>query len=318
MKTNLCLIVGDPLLRSQKAKTIAADFEKKAGGSFAHQSFRLEETSLDAILSNARTLPFLTEGQVFYIQSAERLKAADLELLEAYLANPNASTALIFEAESLEGKTELQKFMKVKGQVMVLAKEEARSAAQGYLQQKLVRFKKTMPFAAKARLLEMCGEAVVFLDTMLDRLIQYAGDQTEITEEMVAEFEEKWTSVTVFQLTNALLASDREKAVRIFHELMEDYEVDLVSLIGILHWQLRSLWLGAVLLEAGTSESAIFSQLKMPPFRQRGFMAGVRALGLEKIEKAVESLYQLDRKTKVGQMDGVIGIESWLMEYAGK
>lgn len=315
MKTNLFLIAGDPFLRSQKFKSLAADLEKKSGGPLVHQSFHLEETFLESILSHARTLPFLAAGQIFRIKRAERLKDADLELLERYLVNPFSGTSLVFETEDLEGNDGLEKLIKARGQVILLAKEEARSAAQAFLQQKLAQFKKTMPVSAKARLLEMCGEAVAFLDTMLDRLIQYAGDRTEIGDNMVAEFEEKWTEVTVFQLTNALLARDREKAVRIFHELMSGGEADLVSLIGILHWQLRSLWHGAALLEAGVPEPEMLSRAKVPPYRRRSYTAAVRGLGVEKIEQAIEALYQLDKKTKIGQAEGVPGLESWLLEY---
>jgi DNA polymerase-3 subunit delta len=315
VKTNLTLIAGDAFLRSQKAKAIVADFVKKTAGAVENQSFRLEETPLENILSNARTLPFLAQGQTFFIQGSERLKTADLELLDRYLSNANEGTLLIFESDSLEGKEELQKFMRAKGQVVVLAKEESRSAAQSFLQQKLARFQKTMPQPARMRLLEMCGEAAVFLDSMIDRLIQYAGDKPEITEDMVAEFEEKWTEVSVFQLTNALLARDREKAVRTFRELMEDYEADIVSMVGILHWQLRSLWQGAALLEEGVRESEMLSRVKVPAFRQRSFMTAVRGLGVEKLERAIEALYQLDKKSKVGQAEGVPGLESWLLQY---
>lgn len=318
MKTNPFLIIGDAFLRTQKAKALASDFEKKVGGQPAQQTFNLDETPLETILANARTLPFLVPGQVFYIRGAERLKTADLELLESYFRKPAEGTVLIFEAEALEGKDDLLKFMKAKGQVITLSREAARSAAQAYLEQKLSRFKKTMPVAAKMRLLEMCGEAVIFLDSMLDRLIQYAGDREGIGEDMVAEFEEKWTEVTVFQLTNALLARDPEKSVRTLRELTRDYEADLVSLIGILHWQLRLLWQGAALAETGVPEPEMLARLKVPGYRQRSFTAAVRVFGVEKLEKAIEALYQLDKRSKTGQAEGIPGLESWLLQITAR
>lgn len=315
MKTNLYLIAGDPFLRSQKANAIAADLEKKAGGPLSHQSFRLSETSLETVLLNARMLPFLAQGQVFHVRDADRMKAEDLGTLEKYLAGPSDATCLIFEVDSLEGKTGLRDLIKSNGQVVLLDKTEGRSAAQTFLQQKLSRAGKTMPPPARSRLLEMCGEAVVFLDTMLDRLVQYAGEKSEISEDMVAEFEEKWTEVSVFQLTDALLARDRGRAVRVFKELVEGHGADPVSLIGILHWQLRMLWHGASLLEEGVPESAMLARVKVPPYRQRSFMAAVRVLGTEKLERAIEALYQLDRKSKTGLAEGLSGLESWLVEY---
>ncbi len=315
MKSCFFLIVGDPFLRSQKVKSIVSDLEKKTEGSFDHQTYHLGETSLDAILSNARTLPFLASGQIFYIQVTEKLTQGEMELLERYTLKPDEKTFLIFEINSADGHSEFINLAKSKGQVVRLAKEETRSLAQNYLQQKLARFKKTITPEARQRILEMCGDAVVFLDTMIDRILQYSGETHLIDETMVCLFEENWREVNVFQLTNAILARDRVKARQMFHELLENSESDPQSLIGIIHWQLRQLWQGAVLRETGTSEMEILEKVKVPLFRKGPFMMAVNRYGVTKLEVALEALYQLDRKTKTGQSHPVSGIESWLMEF---
>ncbi|OQA56091.1 MAG: DNA polymerase III subunit delta [Candidatus Omnitrophica bacterium ADurb.Bin277] len=315
VKTKLFLIGGDPFLRAQQAEKIISEFEKQTGGSLSSQVFRPDEISLESILAAARTLPFLAKGQVIRIQSSEKLKSGDLELLENYCSRPAQSTLLIFEADSLEGKTELQRLIAAKGRVITPAKEEARSAAQAYLHHKLAKFKKTMTPPARQRIFEMCGEAVVFLDSMLDRLIQYAGDRSEIDEEMVAEFTENWADVSIFQLTDAILVNDRAKAVKVLRALLESSDSDPKSLIGIIHWQMRQLWQGAALSEAGVSEQEIFSRMKVPAFRKQSFFSSIKRYGSGRLERAIEALYQLDKKAKAHQVEAAPGIESWLLEF---
>jgi len=312
LNVNHYLIVGDPFLRAQKGKALAVEIEKKNGSPVTHQTFHLEETSLEEILTAARTLPFFSSGQILYVHHTDSLKEADFPVLEAYLGNPLPQTTLILEADELKAGSELLKLMKAKGQVILLAKEDTRSAGVTFLQQKLAQRKKTMTSGARARVLAMCGDAMMFLDTILERLVQFAGDKNEIDETMVSQFEENWTEMDVFKLTNAFVDRDPARVVKIFRDLMEFYEADLISIVGILHWQLRQLWQAALLLEQGTSEREICSKLRMPPFR----LNALKKFPLKRLEASLEALYQIDKKAKTGQLEGISGVEAWLLQYA--
>lgn len=311
VKADLFLIAGDPFLRSQKAKDLVAGIEKKSGEALTQQTFDLDEIPLETALSAARTMPFFSAGQVLFLQNAASLKEADLAALTAYLERPAPKTALILEADELKGASELQQLMKTHGQVFVLAKDEARGAGAAFIQQKLSQYGKKMTSGARARVLAMCGEAVMFLDTMIERLAQFAGEAQEIDEDMVNRFEENWTEMDVFKLTNALVDRDPARALKVFRDLMGFYEADLISLVGILHWQLRQLWQAAMLLRSGAGEREICSKLRMSPNR----LGALRRFPVERLEAAVEALYQIDRKSKTGLIEGVSGVEAWLLEY---
>lgn len=312
MKTSFFLLVGDPFLRSQKAKTLLAAVEQGASGPFERQKFDLGETPLDAVLTSARTMPFLSPGQVLEVRGAESLKEKERLMLAAYLGKPSPQTFLIFEADELKDKGEFLKLAKEKGQVFLLSKGESRSTGLAFLDQKLALHKKTMTPGAKAQLFAMCGDAVVFLDTMLERLSQFAGTREVIDETMVSAFEENWTAMDVFKLTNAFLDRDPVRVLKIFRDLMDLYEADLISIIGILHWQLRQLWQAAVLLEDGAPEREVCSKCRMPPQK----MKALRQFPIRKLEAALEALYQIDKKSKTGQMEGMAGVEAWLLQYS--
>lgn len=312
VKTNLTLLVGDAFLRRQKAKFLIAAIEKDSEKPFEHQKFDLQETPLETVLAAARTMPFLSPGQVLEVRGAESLKEKDRQILTAYLDKPAAQTFLILEADELKDKGELLKLVKDKGQAFLLSKDESRSTGAAFLQQKLSTHHKTMTPGAKARLLAMCGDAVVFLDTMLERLVQFAGSRAEIDEAMVDTFEENWTAMDVFKLTNAFLDRDPARILKIFRDLMDLYEADLISIVGILHWQLRQLWQAAVLLEDGVSDREVCSKCRMPPQK----MNVLKKFPVRKLEEALESLYQIDKKSKTGQMEGIAGVEAWLLQYS--
>lgn len=309
MTKNVILISGDTFLRAEKAKTLIAEFEKRSGGPLARQTFDLHETPLETVLTAARTLPFFSSGQVIHAQRAEILKEADLKLLAAYLENPFLKTTLILESEELKGAAVLSELIQSKGQWFAVGKDEARGAASAFLQQKLAPYQKTMTPGARSRILAMCGDAVIFLESMIERLVQFAGERREIDEDMVDHFEENWAEADVFKLTGALVDRDPARALKVFRDLTDLYQTDLVAIVGILHWQLRQFWQAARLLAAGVSDREVCSKLRMPSFR----LNAVRRFPVERLESAVEALYQFSRKSKTGQVDGIPGLEAWLM-----
>jgi DNA polymerase III delta subunit len=66
-----------------------------------------------------------------------------------------------------------------------------------------------------------------------------------------------------------------------------------------------------MLLTSGVSEREISSKLRMAPSR----LSALRRFPVARLESAIEALYQIDRKSKTGQVEGVSGLEAWLLEY---
>lgn len=309
---HLFLIIGDPFLREQKTGTLIAEFQKNSKEAFSTQRFRLDEISLETVLVAARTLPFFSSGQVLRVQEADLLKENDISVLGAYLENPAPQTILIFEADELKAGSDLQRLVNAKGQVITFAREGTRSMGAVFLKQKLAQLHKSMTPDASARLFAMCGDEIAFLDTMVERLAQFSGAKSQIDETMVNQFEENWAEMDVFKLTQALIDRDPGRTLQVFRELMERFEADLVSIIGILHWQLKQLWQAVLLREEGTPEREIGSRLRMPPAK----ISALRKFSLEHLETALEELFQIDKKTKTGQWDGVSSLEAWLLRNA--
>ena len=309
-----CLIIGDSFLRKNKIKFLIAEIEKDLGGEVDRQSFNLEETSLSKILESARTLPFLVNGQIFFIQKAESLNENDLSLLSLYLNHPSMGSYLIFETDNMNEKDELVALLRAKGKVWTFSSQEMKSASSRFISDKINQFAKKISPKAQARILEMCGDELVFLDTMLDRLIQYSGENQDITEDMVDLFEENWQEANVYQLTNAILMLDKNKALNVFRELVDFHRTDLVALIGLLHWQLKQLWQARVLMESGASEKIIIDRCRISKKRASFFLKDLKKFSLEKLELALESLYIIDKGFKTGRIEGDVSLEGWLLQ----
>ena len=307
------LLVGDPFLVEEKRKSIADVIRKKTDGSVSETGWNLEEKSLHDVLSDARTLPFLSAAQIFRLVRAERLKKNDLEVLEKYFQSASPYTYLLFEAESLERDAPLAKLIASAGEVYFAQDEDRRSVSSRLIKEKLKLHGKSMAPDALRRLVDQVGDAPALLDSILEQLMTYGGEAKTIDRTAVEKFEENWQDLNVFKLTGAWLAKDTAKALSLMNLLLGSGEKEITDLIGIFHWQLRRYWKGRLLLERGTSQEAILKECKVSVKQAPYFLREIGALSLVKLEEAIEQLFQLDWESKTGQTDPAVGLESWLI-----
>lgn len=305
------LLVGDPFLIEEKRKSLLEELRRGSPGETAVSMHWLSEAPLDTLLKEARTLPFFTAAQVLILREAENLKETDTEILEAYLRHPHPQTHLILES-SVPGKvSDLAKKVKNYGEVCLLEDREKKGAASRLIQEKLRRSEKAMTPRAAARLAEELGDALLFLDTLLDQLIRYAGDQKEITESMVEAFHENWQEADAFQWANAVANRRPSEAFHLLRRLLEESGGEVTALIGLLHWQMRRLWLGRRLLDEGCAESEILKKCRAFGRQAPFFLRQLKQYSRPELERALETLFQLDRKVKTGECDGAVGLEAW-------
>jgi sulfate adenylyltransferase subunit 2 len=120
----------------------------------------------------------------------------------------------------------------------------------------------------------MSGDAVMFLDTMLERLVQFAGDRPEIDEDMVDRFEENWTEMDVWQYIRqekiplpSLYFSHQRKIINRHGQLL-DTETGFVNLLEEEKAKIQEMTIrfrtvgdvtctGAVLSEAATLDDIV-------------------------------------------------------------
>ena len=311
------LFIGDPFLTEARALAVASSLRTKIAGEISSRTCRLSEISLEQVLTEARTLPFLAPAQVFRLRESESLKENQVAVLEKYLQNPFPSSFLIFEAESLPKTSTLVNVIQKYGEVVVLDAREKKAAASRFIREKLKRAGKTMTPQGIALLEERVGDLPEFLDSLLEQLIGYAGGQAQITDSMVEDFEENWKPLDVFTLTDAIAGQKKGEALIFLRRFVEENGTDLISLIGLLHWQLRRFWQARVLLDEGKAEENVLKKCGVSVRQAPFFMRQLKAFSRRKLERAVEGLFQLDWKIKTGRVEGIPAFESWLVETAG-
>lgn len=313
-KKTTYLIAGDAFMRRAEIDALIPKLQASFEGASEIQSFDVTDTPLSTVLSAARSLPFLVDGQVLRIKQADKLKEDALSELEAYLKNPFDKTYLVFEADKAEERGRFAKLVHEYGTVIRPAAADQMKREVQFLRSRLSEVKKTITPDAQKQIFDMCGESPMFLATMIDRLILFAGDKNQIDGPMVAQFDEDWSEVRIFDLSDAILACDSGKALHVLKKLFE-MEDDIYSMLGFIHSQLRKLWQAKILLEEGSSSSQVAARLGMKSAYVSGnFFRGLEKFQVGKLETAIDELHELDWKSKTGRVNAKSALELWLLK----
>lgn len=316
MNLSTALLVGDPFLVENKFREIVEDKKKTFKSELHLATYRLSETSLEAVLAEARGLPFLANFQIFRIKDIEKVREKDLGPLEAYLEKPFESTLLIFESVSLGQDHALTKLLSKKGKVLRFEEGSLKGNIASFARIKLKQFGKTASPDAFRKLEEQFAEAPIYLDSVLEQLITYSGEKKEIDESMVEAFQENWKKPDAFALTDAIANRRTGEAISLLKDLLEE-ESDIMGLVGLLHWQIRRFWQAKVLQEEGKPESEVLRRSKVYGYQTEKFTQALRAFTRKKLERALEDLFQLDWGLKTGRIEGIPALENWVMRMTG-
>lgn len=311
------LACGEPFLTENCWNSFLAGF-KAEKGEVSAQVFHISDSDLDSVLSQARGLSFLSNFQAFRIKESEKLKK--LEALERYLEKPFPGSFLFFESAGLAKDHPLAKLIGAcppqKGQVQYFeTSSENKASGLAFIKQKLKNSGKVLGPGVLERLEQLAETSPSFMDSFLEKLVLYSGDEKEITETSFETFNEKMEETDTFQLTNALFAGRTGQALITLKKLLSGDEKEVIPLLGLLHWQVRRIWAARVLFEEGVPESDILRRAKVYSKQAPFFVRQYKQFKRERLEKAVEGLFQLDGQIKTGQMDGALGLELWILEF---
>ncbi len=324
MAKSAYLIQGDSLFLSEKTSALLKSLEKT--GTLETETCRLAEVPLAEVLAKARNKPFFVQTQVFFSPDADELNPEDLDLLAAYLAGPPEYSVLIFHwnedgkepyARVSETLKRLGDVVKNAGGAVEITASQGAETAQAFIRAKLKTAGKTLTPQAQ-RKLELLGQDFpALLDSVLENLILAAGSSSEITQAMADAFDEDKARGNRFKLLDAILGRKPGEALAVFFRLIDSGEDDPVMLMAFLHGQFRLYWQAQLLFGRGAVESRIFEELKISSKRAHFFSRQMRLFSRPQLERALETLFELDRGIKSGEEEMQTGLEKWIARTAG-
>ena len=255
---------------------------------FSLFEFDLAETDLAEILDRARTPSLMAPFQVFFIRGVKNLfgrgsNDEKLAAIEQYCKDPNPAAVLIFVADhisipadprrmDLTDKDRYERIRETLGQycpIVELARAEQGEAVRWIGEYCGTQGIKIDSDAAR-ELVDALGGDMMMICNELEKLILYIGEKKHITlgdvETMVLAAKQR----SLYELTDAISAKDRARALEILDAILSSGEGDEAA-IGHLYMLAKTFCQMLVILERNVREqrmlwAALWQGFRVPPF----------------------------------------------------
>ncbi len=295
----------------------------------------LDESSLNEVLDDARSLSLFAAERLIWIASAElalpkRMTAASAEesdedgkpvesSLAAYLKAPTPGTVLVFECSRYDfvgdDKARLERVEKYYAGIGEAARVEFRHftpETSRHLAQDLAR-KAGLKIGGTelAALLEAIAGDAGRLASEIEKLALFVGSERAVTLDDLRALVPNAAQATIFALVNALGKRDRKTALRSLDILVRDGEY-LPLALTFLGTQFRLALAAKEARISNTQQAQTFFQrigVRMWRDRAEQVMATASAFPRESLARAVELLYDTDKKFREGYKNDQLVME---------
>lgn len=242
--------------------------------------FHADETKPGDIVLEAQTLPFLAERRVIIIRNGEHYdsmsgeKNSALSPLIHYLEDPSSTTLLVIVAGKADKRKKLYKGCQKAGAVVECPQLDDRALGD-WIRAGVRARGKDMDGGAVNELIHRGGSRLGDINNAIGLVTTYVGDAPRVTQEDVVAACADVAEETVWNLTDAIAASDPAKALSTLFQL-QDMGKSPDEIMGLINWLLDSAYRALPATDAQLKSS--FVGKKVMPLAQK--------LGLEKLKRA--------------------------------
>src|SRR4051794_31208023 len=254
---------------------------------FSLFEFDLAESDLAEVLDRARTPSLMAPFQVFFVRGVKNLfgrgsNEEKLAAIENYCSNPNPDALIVFVADhisipadvrrmEMQDKERYQRIRETMGQycgMVELARVEEGEAVRWITDYCTSRDVKIDADGAR-ELVDALGGDMMMISNELEKLILYVGEKKRVTlgdvETMVLAAKQR----TLYELTDAISAKDRTRALEILDAIITTGDGDEAA-IGHLYMLAKTFRQMLVISEHNVRDSRALYQVlgrgsRVPP-----------------------------------------------------
>ncbi len=289
---------------------------------FNYTTYDLDEVPLSEAISDAQTIPFMSDMKVIVLKNAffltrQKPKKSSPEhniaYLENYLENPTESTLLIISVPTaaLDKRQKVVKKLQADFKVIECKLKGPQDLA-NWAKRQLSNAGLTIEPSALDLLIKRIQHSTEFAYLELKKLLMYAKDLETIDKDIVEKLITRNVEDNVYELTNAILAQQQRRALEIYHDLILHSEEPL-RILGIIIQKYREILHVKTLLEQGLKQDDIQQHFNVKSGRAYYMVQNAKSVMKETVTKHLETLETLDYYIKSGRMDKKHAVEMFIM-----
>ncbi len=299
-------------LRDEAARSIA---DQAMSSTLLHEfndsTFNLTSDDARDAIAAAEQLPMMSQRRVVRIKNLGKLKEADEEVLLNYVNRPVDTSVVIFITEEIDKRKKLAKVL------MAGAAFEFQPLKLNELQAWIRFYLKDLTAEIEPQALQRILETVISdlhtLANELNKLAAAALPSGRITTELVDSLVGRSREHMNWELSDHIVSRNRRGALKTLKDLLDD-GVEPLLLIGLIAGTYRRMALAKALLSQGASPATIFSEVRMPPFKQRDYLAMLNRVDSERLARTIRRVAETDLAIKTSKATPRMQVEMLVCE----
>jgi DNA polymerase-3 subunit delta len=289
LKPGYVLVGDETFLYERCRKAVLKAFVPEDMRDWCLSELDLAESSIFEILDRARTPSLMAPFQVVFVRNLKQLytrgaKKDEFAEIDRYFKSPNPQALILFIADhmripadprrtDMEDKNRFERIRETLGDhcgIVELARVDDTDAMRWVSTTAQEQATKIDPDAVR-ELVDALGADMMLIASELEKLLLFSYGRGRITlgdvETMVLSAKQR----SLYELTDAISAKDRPRALALLHGLLNSSEAGEEAAIGHLYMLARTFRQMLVILEKNVRDSraiwqALWQGFRMPPF----------------------------------------------------
>ncbi len=291
---------AEAYLRDQALRAIA---ESALRGTllreFNESSFNLYSDDVRDAIAAAEQLPMMSDRRVVRLRNFGRLREADEEILLAYLERPVESSVVIFAGDDIDKRKKFGKKL-MSGPGAFEFQPLKPGELPNWIRTQLKSLNADIEPRAMSQLIELSASNLAALTNELNKLAAAALPSGRITSDLVEQLVTRSREHMNWDLTDNIVARNRRAALKILRDFLDD-GVEPVLLTGVIAGTFRRMALAKALHARGASPGEIFREVRVPPFKQREYLAMLNRIDSADMSRMIQRIAETDLAIKTSK-----------------
>jgi len=337
------VLIGDEVfLYDRCRKAVLATLTPEDTRDFSLHDLDLADTGIFEVLDRAQTPSLMAPFQVLFVRNLKTLygrgsKKEEFAAIDAYFRSPNPSALILFVADHLRIPTDLRKmdyqdkdrYEKIRETLgdwcgfVELARVDENDAIKWVLTNAESRNIKFDPDAAR-ELVDALGADMMLIASEFEKLLLFVEGKNRVTlgdvETMVLAAKQR----SLYELTDAISAKDRPRALLLLHGLLNASDGGEDSAIGHLYMLARTFRQMLIISEKNVRDpraiwQVLWQGFRMPPFAAEDLIKQARRYKSRRdLTRAIRLVARADLELRSGPANKLLVLERLILDLSAE
>jgi DNA polymerase-3 subunit delta len=335
------VLLGDEVfLYDRCRKAVLATLAPEDTRDFCLQDLDLADTSIFEVLDRAQTPSLMAPFQVFFVRNLKNLytrgaKNEEFAAIDAYFRSPNPQALILFVADHLRIPTDLRKmdyqdkdrYERIRETLgdwcglVELARVDENDAMKWVTVSAESRNVRFDPDAAR-ELVDSLGSDMMLIASEFEKLLLYVEGKARVTlgdvETMVLAAKQR----SLYELTDAISAKDRPRALALLHGLLNASDGGEDSAIGHLYMLARTFRQLLIISEKNVRDpraiwQVLWQGFRMPPFAAEDLIKQARRYkSRRELTRAIRLVARADLELRSSPANKLLVLERLILDLS--